>query len=93
MVNWILNATTCRYDNMSNGCTIIQSTTSVLRKKSLKYDHLKNRNPKYITGVLVRGNADILVIPDNSSKETTSLEIRIRTLALGVSNSKLKRMN
>ena len=73
--------------------TVIQSTTGVLRKKSLKNDQLKNRNPKCTTGVLVRGNADILVIPDNYSKETTSLEISIRTLALGVSNSKSKHMN
>ena len=75
-----------RYNNIHNGCTIIQSTTGVLRRKLLGYDQLKNRNPKYTTDALVRGNTDILVIPDNYNKETTSIEMSLRTLSLGVSS-------
>ena len=78
---------------MRNRCTTIQSTTGVLRRKSSKYDQLKKRNPKYATGALVRGNADILVISDNYNKQTTSIEINLRTLSLGLSSSKSKCMN
>ena len=66
---------------MRNGCTIIQSTTGVQIRKPSKYDQLKNRNPKYATGVLVRGDTGILVIPDNYNKETTSLKMSLRTLS------------
>ena len=60
---------------------IIQSTTGVQRRKLSKYDQLKNRNPKYATGALVRGDTGILATPDNYDKETTSLKISLRTLS------------
>ena len=72
---------------MCNGCTLIQSTTSTLRRKPLKYNQLRNRNPKYTTCVLVGGNADILVNPEDCNKETTSLKISLKTFCVGVSNS------
>ena len=41
-----------RYNNMHNGCTILLSTTGVLRRKSSDYDTLNNRTPKYAAGAL-----------------------------------------
>ena len=72
------------YYNMWNGRTMLQCTTGVLRSKSSKYDQLYNTNPKHAKVSSDEGTLHILVIPDNYKRETTRLDVSLRTPSPGV---------